>query len=70
MRITLTTDAGEVLEIIPADEIGDLEKPMGREALIEQIAQQWRIDRATKWENSNGPAPERLRTQARDISGW
>lgn len=37
-RITVTTDQGVLIEVIDAEDIGDLDKPLARQALIETIA--------------------------------
>lgn len=36
-RITITTNSGTITELIDEEDIGDLDKPMGAAALIQQI---------------------------------
>lgn len=44
MRISITTDDGEVIEIIESRDIGDLSKPLAKAAIIETIIRAQKID--------------------------
>ena len=41
MKINITTDTGEVLEVIEAQDIGDLDKPLARTDLMTTIRDVW-----------------------------
>jgi hypothetical protein len=49
-RITITTDDGEVIEMIDGDDMGDLSKPLAQQDLLHDVVEA--VEKARKKEDA------------------